>query len=75
MEWTTCNKEMPEDLELVQVTIEGGDGDRYWNCGYYYEGEWNLVIDAHHYQDCTVIAWRERGDIYRGDEYELRADV
>jgi len=69
MEWKKCNEEMPETLTLVDLTVEDIHNERFMNTGYYFEGMWNLVIDAHHYKDCVVIAWRDRGDYYRGEAY------
>ncbi len=68
MDWILFRFRKPANLHHYDVTLQDLDGGRLLNVGIYraLEGTWELLIDKHNYQDCKVIAWRERPAVYEG---------
>lgn len=68
-EWTKVTDRYPKyDMEAYDVTIECPQGDRTINVAIYrhLNKSWELMVDRHHFQDCKVIAWKERSKPYEG---------
>lgn len=67
-EWNPLTKHLPQvDMEAFDVTIEHPDGIRSLNVAIFRTSNqtWELMIDKYHFNDCKVIAWKERTDYYR----------
>lgn len=68
MSWTPNNKRLPERLDAYDVTLLDALGSRTVNVALFRPSKvtWELMIDKHNYADCRVIAWKERGEPYKG---------
>lgn len=68
MEWRVLKKEWPTAFGVYDVTLQDFTGGRLLNVAIFRpEGNsWELLIDAHNYKNCPVIAWQERPEVYRG---------
>lgn len=66
--WELFRKKKPHKWGAFDVTLDDGGGARLINVGIYrpLEDSWELLIDKHNYQDCKVVAWRDRPEPFEG---------
>lgn len=67
MEWQQFRLKKPHKWGAYDITLDD-KGARLINVGIYrpLEDNWELLIDKHNYQDCKVVAWKERTEPYEG---------
>lgn len=68
-EWIAKSKRLPDRLDAYDVTLIEPSGDaRLLNVALFRSenSTWELLLDKHNYQDCKVIAWKERSEPYQG---------
>lgn len=68
MDWILKSKRLPDRLDAYDVTLVDPDGARLVNVAIFRSenSTWELLTDKHNYQDCKVIAWKQRSEPYQG---------
>lgn len=68
MNWISKDKAVPAKLDAYDVTLIDINGARLVNVAIFrpLNSTWELLLDKHNYQDCKVVAWKERPEPYDG---------